>query len=342
MESLPPVACYVVNLVSRSDRLATIRSEFERVGWGDRLRVVEAKTPSSSEVQFLGEGLDLVTPHSWGSNRGLEIACLASHLEALRRIADGEETEGIVLEDDILLRREFREAYPECRRNFPKEAELVYLGCTIGANVPRLWSGVEPKKENIIARKDPIVWGCLMYWVTRSYARKLVHILGSRPLLQSMIFKTILTSELMSCFTIPYQTIPLLAIEDPINRSCLRENKEAPRDFLTWGWEYYGPVESWDWRAPLYRLSLEKLEPSDATRITERLGTLEGMEPDVLTGDGFLLWSTLLLRYTKIAKNKKSYQKTTAAILQRMKSDIYVNRPIREQLLATPDLVLSP
>lgn len=335
------IKCYVVNLEERTDRLKTIREEFERVGW-DSPEVVVALRPDSERVKFLGQGLDLVTPHSWGSNRGLEIACLASHLEAIRRIAEGTDTEGIVLEDDILLRREFADMIWECRDNFPEEADLVYLSCTVGSNVPRLWDGKAPEKHNIVRRKDRIVWGCLMYWLTRTYARKLLHLMGERPLSQNLIYKDIITSELISCHTIPYQTIPILAIEDPINKSCLRSNKEAPPDFLTWGWEYYGPIESWNWRAPLYRMSLEKLGPNDKDQMGNRINALSSMNPDLLTGDGFFQWSLLLLRYSRGTGNRDRHLLTHRTIIERMRTDPYVNRLFRDAILTIPDLIVTP
>lgn len=234
---------YVISLKSRPDRLANIEIELKKHGL--EYTIVQAYTPESSETKEMAIGVSKTDDSKSALHT---VACFASHLAAHKRILADQRSEAIVMEDDVILRKNFSEEYIKVRSNFPDSAELVYLGCIHGSIKRRvLWDGKDKEQHNLIRRRDPIVWGTQCYYLTSNFAEKTVHIF-SRPAVESMFKPTQYTSELISCITIPYMIVPMLAIEDYFLVSEIRNRTTPFPDFVEWGPENYGVGE---WRTKL-------------------------------------------------------------------------------------------
>ncbi len=89
----------VINLARRPDRMTAMAQQLERLGLAfERFDAIDAKTcdPAILNASFAEEGaMSALSPG--------DRACTVSHVEVLRRIADGTDSHGAILEDDILL-----------------------------------------------------------------------------------------------------------------------------------------------------------------------------------------------------------------------------------------------
>ncbi len=96
---------FVINLDRSPERFSAIQAEFAKVGLDhhlNRISAIDARDPGFEAPGY--------TPHSWRDRWELkrsEQAVFESHRAAWRRIADLEDTVGIVCEDDILVSTAF-------------------------------------------------------------------------------------------------------------------------------------------------------------------------------------------------------------------------------------------
>jgi GR25 family glycosyltransferase involved in LPS biosynthesis len=230
---------FVISLKSRPDRLANITAELKHHNLS--YTIVDALTPERTEVKRMAVGAEKGDD---AHNVNITIAVLASHLLCHKKIAELDLKEAIIMEDDVILHKDFVNHFIKVRENFPDSAELVYLGCIHGQLKRRVvWEGKNKDLKNLVRRNDPIVWGAQCYWVTRNFSEKIYHILN-RPAAESMFRPRQYTSELISCLTIPYMTNPLLAVEDCFLSSEIRKRSDPFPDFFEWGFENYG-VGTW-------------------------------------------------------------------------------------------------
>jgi GR25 family glycosyltransferase involved in LPS biosynthesis len=241
---------FVISLKSRPDRLTNITTELKHHGLS--YTIIDALTPERTEVKRMAVGAEKGDD---AHNVNTTVAVLASHLLCHKTIASNNEDtkdiediedieEAIIMEDDIILHKDFVDQFTKVRENFPDSAELVYLCCIHGKPKRRVvWDGKNKDLKNLIRRNDPIVWGAQCYWVTRKFSEKVCHILN-RPAAESLFRPRQYTSELISCLTIPYMTNPLLAVEDCFLSSEIRKRSDPFPDFFEWGFENYG-VGTW-------------------------------------------------------------------------------------------------
>jgi glycosyl transferase family 25 len=105
----------VLNLAEATDRLAHMEREFARLGLSferlDALRGTDLATRRGAPHPRL-------TPGTWG--------CLASHVEACRRIAASGEAWGLVVEDDVWF-ADGTAAFLRDEERFPADADILKL-----------------------------------------------------------------------------------------------------------------------------------------------------------------------------------------------------------------------
>lgn len=253
------VHVYILSLQSRPDRLKNVIQELNAHNL--EYTVIEAFTPEKNEVRQLAigaqKGDDAYSVYH-------TIACLATHLSAYKRMIQDNRDEAIIMEDDVILHKDFSKLWENVRANFPDRADLVYLCCIHGIVKRRVeWAGKEKEQKNLIKRNDPIIWGAQCYWLTLSLAERAYHILH-RPAAESYFKPTQYTSELISNLAIPYMTVPLLAIEDPFLISEIRQRSSGFPDFVEWGFENYGSDKG-QWRSDI--ISYAKGEGSSFNNI---------------------------------------------------------------------------
>lgn len=211
---------------------------------------IDAQTPTSPMTQKMGKGINFNEPRFQGSNRGLEISVFASHIARFKYMVENDIQEAICSEDDAALHFDFDNLFNQVRNQLSPDTDLVYLSCL--GDRPR-GPQAEPipdldKIDDIKSflndqvtlhhrKNSTIIWGAVMYWIKLSYAKKLIHIFD-RELLTTRFNPNILTSELISCCTIPLVCDPFLAIEFPLFMSTMR-NKDIVPEYLQHGYHRY-------------------------------------------------------------------------------------------------------
>lgn len=219
---------YILALSSRPDRREIISLELLQHNLLQNTTFIRAHTPNSPEVIRLSGGLNLDWVRSHGSPLRCELACLATHMEAMKQIIIKNQP-GFIFEDDAILHKEFVSRWKIIKEQITNH-ELIYIAC----------SGATPEDPSVtkLIKREGIVWGAVGYWITPARALKMVNIYS-----QPMSRYELRTSECMSLLGENYQVLPLLAIEEPKGVSSLRPNQYSAlllNYFSSWGLENYG------------------------------------------------------------------------------------------------------
>src|SRR4029079_13595825 len=98
-------------------------------------------------------------------------ACFASHLRALSDFVRSGAEEAIIVEDDVLLAKDFAKRFESLRKNIPDDCPLVCLGYLVWDWTGFSWDGLDPNVQNL-QTMGPDVWGTQMYWLRRSWAEE--------------------------------------------------------------------------------------------------------------------------------------------------------------------------
>lgn len=180
----------------------------------------------------------------------------ASHLKCMRRVLEEvPESEGgaVICEDDVLIHNEFLERLEPALANLPEEAGALLLGfMVIGWPDGLVWSGREPKRENLVPVIPWVSWGAHGYWVKHSYARERVELLGDTPV-----------EELSNCveeqITFPadgHSVYPPLMLQETIDSVVRPANEVANHVLMQSAWPYsdYAAPEPEPAESPLANL----------------------------------------------------------------------------------------
>jgi hypothetical protein len=106
-------------------------------------------------------------------HRRANVGCLLSHVRAMRtflRDTPASVRAAIVLEDDVMLHRDWHRRLERVLSNLPVEAEICALSHLTFFWVDSPWAGQDPTQRNLV-EMVPNMWGNQMYWVTRAHAR---------------------------------------------------------------------------------------------------------------------------------------------------------------------------
>ena len=166
--------------------------------------VVDALERDCPEVQVYRDP-DRDSPQT----RGVA-ACLASHLRALRQFVDSSADETIVVEDDVVLAKNFSERFARLRSNFPKDCQIVCLSYLVWDWDELVWVGPD------LCNAVPDTYGTQMYWIRRSFAEECLRRFD-RPFADIETFVSPITSELITREMIGRGGLlayPPLALED--------------------------------------------------------------------------------------------------------------------------------
>ncbi len=147
-----------------------MQARFAHHGLTPAVSFVQAIDRADPEIDRVAVGFDL--PDS----ERAAVACLRSHLSALRRFLD--ETDpattpaAIVCEDDILLHNDFATRWEATLANLPDDAPLVALGYLVWHWVDYRWAGRDRERENLATLHPTYTWGNQAYWITRAEAAR--------------------------------------------------------------------------------------------------------------------------------------------------------------------------
>ena len=199
--------CYLINLDRSADRLAFINQrlqdlsiQYTRISAVDGSRLSEAERAEFTRSR----------PRDGRSWSAGQIGCFLSHVDAWRKIAEGQAPFGLVLEDDIHL----SDATPEFLRDsswIPSDADVVRLEST---GQWLLLDRAAAKAHNrLVRRVRSAAWGAGAYVLTKATASKL---LAVEPVLHAPVddfLFNIVGSTIARSLTI-YQVTPALAEQD--------------------------------------------------------------------------------------------------------------------------------
>jgi hypothetical protein len=185
-DHVPPF--FVVSLVRAEDRRRRMVARLTRQDLPFTLvDAVDAVTDVSEVDRYTKN------PGAGNQERGVA-ACLASHLRALRAGLASGEPEFLVIEDDVLLARDFRRRFLVLRENIPSDVPLTALAYLVWNWDGFSWAGVHASRETLTTM-GPDLWGTQMYLITRSWADRCLTVLD-RPL-SEIATGDVRTSELI-------------------------------------------------------------------------------------------------------------------------------------------------
>jgi glycosyl transferase, family 25 len=162
------VPAFVINLDSRPDRLERVAARLGRAGIAFERQ--PAVTPDGVAASGIRSANPVLQP--------TELACVASHFEIYRRVAEDEIPMALILEDDVLPVANFGTRVRRALDRVPPQASLVQLGwvdlTAVRARPPRSLgrsavANVVPGAN--VAEAEPFRLGTHAYCVTPAFAR---------------------------------------------------------------------------------------------------------------------------------------------------------------------------
>jgi GR25 family glycosyltransferase involved in LPS biosynthesis len=205
------VGIYIISLPNRIERRKKMANRLAGCGPEFRFEFVDALCPEDPEVLRLTDGMD--PNHSDLQKElkctiGRESACFASHLKCLKRIIDSD-TDGIVLEDDALLHKDFKTIFAD---NLFKNETLVMLSSEVIMNEAYVYPGLHPIQNS---------WTTTAYWISLEYAKEAYN-RYNQPFRN---FSGRRTSECITMNSRGKLILPQMCLPDPLNLSSLRDTR---------------------------------------------------------------------------------------------------------------------
>lgn len=247
-----PVFC--INMPSSTERHARMEQRFASAGIGDVI-FVKATSYESGLVDYYAKGSTswYSDPIQWRK----DLACYASHLLAVRLFLATNASHGLICEDDILFRNDFRDHFDVLYQNLPEGAPLLslsYMATTPFDTTPQTLQGVTPDElvdePGLLWKYPPEnVWGAQCYLISREYAQKVLATFDL-PIRELSEYGN-LTSEIILQRSNGYLSAIPLVIEDCIDS--VRKPLDIPyhlKHFCYWDWENYSESDP-DRESPL-------------------------------------------------------------------------------------------
>lgn len=225
---------YCINLPSSPDRKTRMTRRFAELGLIDRVRFIPAVERISPLVDqhLLRAGVGSVS-----SRRRAEVACLLSHLKALRSfVEDTSADAAIVFEDDVLLHREWHDHLTGLMANLEDGAPLCSLGYEVVSWDGFDWAGRDPDRQNLMSMNPVPLWGAHAYWIARQHAEECLRQYEAR------IADPRLLSEFIVKWPGAYVAYPPLVIEDGMPSTIRTEHEMSVHRMIhhSWGVHNYG------------------------------------------------------------------------------------------------------
>jgi GR25 family glycosyltransferase involved in LPS biosynthesis len=241
---LPLVYC--INLESKPEKKANMERRFQTAGITN-YRFVKATQAGAPILDYYAQGLkrESTASHNVDGIHG----CFVSHLRAIRKFVKTGKEECLIIEDDVLLAKNFIDKFNNVKKNIPDSCPLAMLSYIVNQwNMP--WAGIDVNKENLCQMKRDSTWGTQMYLIKRPYALKCLENFDKPFVHLTIPDGDYLTSELITRSSLGLICYPPLAIEDsallhekfqtqnidPKGTSDLRcDVRNQARAFAAWG-----------------------------------------------------------------------------------------------------------
>jgi glycosyl transferase family 25 len=200
---------YVINLAKAVERMEHMAAMLERMGVS--FERFDALDPERSERHPLfGQIRPLRVKRSWVSG---EIACLLSHYEVWRLIAEGPHRYGVVLEDDVLLEPALKQMV-DGTLTLPADADVVKIETDARTVVALSRRTLRAEKGLVYRRLMSMHGGTGGYMISREAAKFLV---GSAEVASSFDMPVddvlFVPTHAIGRRLRVYQTVPALAIQ---------------------------------------------------------------------------------------------------------------------------------
>lgn len=213
-------AIYVLNLDRAAHRLRFISERLQSLGL-DFTRIVAvdgAKMSDGERANFMK-----IRPRDMKRTwRPGQIGCFLSHMEAWKRIAEGKETFGLVLEDDMHLSSALASILAG-QSWIPTDADIVRLESTgqwLTLDGPSAYVG-----QRSVRRIKSAAWGAGAYLLKKETAKCLVKSdPASHTPADDFLFNK--NGSAMAQTLVTYQVVPALAVQDKFN-----EENQAAKGF---------------------------------------------------------------------------------------------------------------
>lgn len=280
---------YIINMPKSVERKARMTKRMEKIGLKD-VNFVTAYDTSSEEVKFLGGNAKpwYTDVNQWKR----DLACMASHLEALKVFLSSKHRVAVICEDDILFHNSFVRLGNLLIASMPAGTPLLTFGYFLtqgidqtyihkvpeavhDAELPALWSvealaahGRKDAKEPMVSPAIPhglwkmdkdYTWFAGCYFITRQWAAKMYRELHE-PVKEKITSEEILRRSSQNGPPGLISAVPLV-VEDSIS------SDRAPQDLpyhvkhnSRWQYSNYSDSDP-DQLSPLAKLKPENAHP---------------------------------------------------------------------------------
>lgn len=203
LEHLP---IFVINLpraTARKERLI-VRLKYHRIF--EQTKFVEAVDKDSKEVENVTKDVKITN-----SDVMKVIACLLSHLKAIKEFVKTEKKYGIIMEDDCVFDRDFRVKFNRYWKSLTKKPNIMMLMHYVSD-----WKGLKIHPEGI-GNITPTVWCAACYVISREYALKVLKVFEGKTLLKTGITPDYWKSEYITQNGEGVYVMEQLAVEESLS-----------------------------------------------------------------------------------------------------------------------------
>jgi GR25 family glycosyltransferase involved in LPS biosynthesis/glycosyltransferase involved in cell wall biosynthesis len=231
---------YCINLVDSVERRARMEQRFAAQSLGDRVHFVTAIDRSS---ELVDRHLERTGVSSVSDHRRAELGCLLSHARAMRTfLTETPDSVGaaIVMEDDVLLHREWHPRLEAVLGNVPAEAPVCALGHLVDAWPQATWAGIDASERNLVPMVLGRMWGCQAYWMTREHARAALEQFENAPVQDFLTeFGESFVAEFLVWRPAGYVARPPLVVEDALTSTIREDLMFREPGYKVWGVRNY-------------------------------------------------------------------------------------------------------
>lgn len=169
-----PIFC--INMVTSVTRRSRMQERFKLLGLQGHVKYVDGITPQASIIKHYIDISKEEFKTVYGSEKQgyRDIACLSSHLKAVRSFLETSSNSCLICEDDILFHNEFISKFKEIMDNVPNDIHLVSLGWMVSGAIDKTYTGVNPNKQNLWNIDPQNTWGGQCYYITKEYALQVI------------------------------------------------------------------------------------------------------------------------------------------------------------------------
>lgn len=158
---------YVVSVKNAKDRRASIISKLIKNNLN--YKIVDAYVPTDDLIlNYYGKNKDMIFGKwGFGASLGGVVCCMASHFKALKEIIKQEDEIAVIIEDDILFRKDYSERIRQILIKYSETETFPNL-------ITYTFSGGLAQGDQLIGDKINKCWSTIGYLITKKYAEDVI------------------------------------------------------------------------------------------------------------------------------------------------------------------------